>query len=157
MFSVKQWPPAPPQLPAAATISTLRSMAYCTAALRIAVSNGVPSEMFTIRAPWSVAHTIACAMSLVSPVPVQSSALIGRMRTPNATPLMPAGSRPLAAMIPATCVPCELSSSSLGRHPGVSELTKVAPGSSTPARSGWPRSTPVSIVLTPGSTDPEAA
>src|SRR6266567_4701475 len=45
-----------PQFPAALTTRTLREVAYVTAARSAPLSNGDPSEMFTIFAPWSAAQ-----------------------------------------------------------------------------------------------------
>src|SRR6476469_6408080 len=65
----------------------------------------------------------------------------GRIRTPGATPTYPVPWVGLAAMIPATNVPCPKQSVSPGACPG---LVVSTPGSTTPCSCGtWP-STPVS-------------
>ncbi len=88
-------------------------------------------------------------------MPWQSRAFTGRMRTPKAAPAMPWPLFPFAPMIPATCVPCPLSSNVVpGLQPDDGDETKVAPGRTAPARSGCAASMPVSTVATVIAADP---
>ena len=95
-----------------------------------------------MRAPWSAAQTMPAATSTSLPEPVESSTLTGRIDASGATP---DSARPLpstSATVPATCVPCPLSSTA-------SSLRAITfqPGSRRPARSGV-AATPVSTTAT---------
>ena len=71
-----------------------------------------PSERLITRAPLSMANRIASATSLSEPSPLLSSTRIGRIFASGATPAMPMSLFDCAAMIPATCVPCPIESTS---------------------------------------------
>src|SRR2546430_16699871 len=76
---------------------------------------------------------------VVVKTPVLSADLIGRILEPQEIPAMPAPLLPMAAAIPATCVPWPLSSSV--EPPGT---TQFVPGKSLPANTGRVLDTPES-------------
>ena len=79
------------------------------------------------------------------PDPCASRTLTGKISVPGATPTTPAPLF-LAAMVPDTCVPCPLLSS--GAVPGLMQFVPLRVWLCATLRSGWSRSTPVSITAT---------
>ena len=135
--------------PAAATTTTPRARALSIAASMTALgcSFGAPRLRLTTRAPRATAQRIASATvsSVMTRLPSRSNqeTFTGMTTTAGAAPLTPRALPAVAAMMPATCVPCPCSS--LG---SASPDPRSVPGISRPTRSGWPRSTPVSITAT---------
>ncbi|MCG3770788.1 MAG: hypothetical protein JW384_01966 [Nitrosomonadaceae bacterium] len=66
--------------------------------------------IFTIRAPLSAAKSTPATTSEYVPSPPEFITLTGITLQPHATPIIPMELFPSAAMIPAACVPCPLSS-----------------------------------------------
>jgi hypothetical protein len=89
------------------------------------------------------------AMSVSSPLPCASSALIGKTRQRQQMPAPPVRLFERAAITPVTAVPCPWSSAGSASPP-----TKSQPGTSAPRRSGWFGSTPVSTTATTILLDP---
>ena len=83
------------------------------------------------------------ATSALVPEPETSSTFIGRMLAAHAIPAMPIPLSPMAAAMPATCVPCPLSSSVT--PPGA---TQFVPINILPLNSGSVLETPVSTTAT---------
>jgi len=103
---------------------------------------GEPNEALTTRTPLVPAWSNAATTSTRYPLPDASSTRSGMTRASGATPTTPTPFSP-AAIVPVTCVPWPFSS--LGSE---SSPTKSYPGTRRPARSGCPRSAPVSTTAT---------
>ena len=102
----------------------------------------LPRLRLMMSAPRSVAQMMPRATSPESPDPASFRTLTGMIDAPGATPATPMPLLAVAAMVPATCVPCEWPSLRPSPNP-----VKSLPGTNDPARSGW-RATPVSMTAT---------
>lgn len=154
------WSPSSPPLPAEATTTEPLASAYCTAASSAASgcaeALSSPRERLMTSAPWSAAQRIpwARAPPLLVRACLRAGSVDSRMTrtgrifasgampsTPSARP----GPCPWPAMIPAIAVPWRAQ----GRSPCLApNPMKSLVGSTCPARSGWPASTPVSRTAT---------
>src|SRR5947208_14480591 len=76
----------------------------------VALAALVPRLRLSTFAPWSTAHVIAELAALLDPEPEESSTLSGMTSHCQQTPATPAALLPRAPMMPATEVPCPLSS-----------------------------------------------
>src|SRR5262245_9707144 len=136
------WGTSLPVLPAAATTTTLRAVAYWTAACSSGLNPAPPRDRLITRAPWSTASTMPVATS-ESKARSPANTLTGMTRPFQVTPATPMPLFALAAITPATNVPCPGSSVI-----GEAGATTLNPGARRPTRSGWVTSTPVSTTAT---------
>ena len=93
------------ETPSASTISSTSSASGFT-------GHGEPQDqlLLTTLAPFSAAYSTARQSVESLAEPSAGNPLSAMMRTPGATPTMPIPLPPTAAIVPATCVPCPLSS-----------------------------------------------
>ena len=95
-----------PELPFAAITVTPRLIAYSTAFCMEVDGCDPPRDMLITSAPLSVDQMIPWATSPALPAPLSSRTRTGMIRASGATPAIPMPLLALAAIVPATCVPC---------------------------------------------------
>jgi hypothetical protein len=162
-------------LPAAATNSSPFASVSPIVSRSACETSPPPHELFRIGTPFARAYRIALIASSVVPEPSAPKNFSGMIRELHVTPATPRALLPVAATVPATCVPCPLSSvgllSPFAKSQPRQSSTYPLPSSSTPfvrhpaqsspaltqmfgARSGWAVSTPVSMTATTTSELP---
>jgi hypothetical protein len=116
-------------------------------------SSGNDSDMLITSAPWSVANTTPFA-TVAGVNSFGEFTRTGMTTAPGAAPAMPTPLPDRAAMMPAIAVPWPArsrgpsSTQPLSRQPFGSTTSEPGSTRSRPARSGWPRSTPLSSTAT---------